>query len=164
MAILWVYRPRYSTQRNITITPAFAFYNPDLHPVAVNITNLKIANFTHTHASRVYQQQEHTMLQLLRSKKQTTQLLTRKNNRQLTIIAQTWQPQSTVFQAIQPEEKAKTIHRVLEVGTAGSFLFCNRKQELVHFVWIQVQQRFLKVQADHSAQLTATPWQRLVNS
>jgi ribosome biogenesis protein Tsr3 len=143
--------------RNMAITLAFALYNSDLHPVAVDITNLKIANFTNTHASRVDQRQQHTMLEPLRSKKQSAQFLTRKDNRQLTIIAQSWQPQSSVFQAIQPEEKAKTIHRVLEVGTAGSFLLCNRKHELVHFVWIQVQQRFLKVQTDHSAQLTATP-------
>jgi hypothetical protein len=143
--------------RNMAITLAFALYNSDLHPVAVDITNPKMANFTHTHASRVDQRQQHTMLEPLRSKKQSAQFLTRKDNRQLTIIAQTWQPQSTVFQAIQPEEKTEAIDCVLEVGIAGSFLFCNRKQELVHFDWIQVQQRFLKVQTEHSAQLTATP-------
>jgi hypothetical protein len=77
---------------------------------------------------------------------------------------QTGQPQNTIFQAIQAEEKTEAIDRVFEAGTAGSFLFCNQKQELVHFVWIQFQQRCLKVQTDHSAQLTATPWQRLVSS
>jgi hypothetical protein len=116
------------------------------------------------HASRVDQRQQHTLLQPLRSKKQSAQFLTRKDNRQITIIAQTRQPQSTVFQTTQAEEKTEVIDCVLELAAARSFLFCNRKQELVHFVWIQVQQRFLKVQADHSAQLTATPWQRLVNS
>jgi hypothetical protein len=60
--------------------------------------------------------------------------------------------------------KTEAMACVLEVATAGSFLFCNQKQELVHFVCIQIQQRFLKVQTDHSAQLTATPWQPLVNS
>jgi hypothetical protein len=74
------------------------------------------------------------------------------------------QPQNTIFQAIQAEEEAKTGHRVLEIRTTRSILFCNRQQELVHFVWIQVQQRFLKLQTDHSAQLTATPLLLLVNN
>jgi hypothetical protein len=58
----------------------------------------------------------------------------------------------------------KTEDCALEVRAAGSLLFCNRKQELVHFVWIQVQQRLLKVQTDHSAQLTATLLLLPVNS
>jgi hypothetical protein len=64
----------------------------------------------------------------------------------------------------QAEEEAKTGHRVFELRTTRSILFCNRKQKLVHFACIQFQQRFLKLQADHSAQLTATPLLLLVNN
>jgi hypothetical protein len=80
------------------------------------------------------------------------------------MITQTWQAQDTAFQAIQAEEKTEALACAPEAGNAGSFQFCNRKQELVHFIGIKLQQRFLKAQTDHSAQLAATLGQRLVNS
>jgi hypothetical protein len=60
----------------------------------------------------------------------------------LTIIPQTYQPQNKIIQATQPQEKTEAINPIPDAGTAASVLLYNRKHELVHFAYIQLQQQF----------------------